>query len=83
MAIFTIVVATMKKDSTQESVLDELNDKITKLDDRGWICLGDILYHANAVSQVMIPHTTMGGDVAAMRPQWDAHAALEIGRAHV
>lgn len=76
MASFTIVVATMKHDSTQESVLDELNKKVSKLDESGWICVGDIIYHTNAVSQIMIPIATMGGDVAAMRSQWDAHAAL-------
>lgn len=76
MAVFTIVVATMKHDSTQESVLEELNKKTAKLDKSDWIRVGDIIYHTNAVSQIMIPRTTFGHDVTLMRPQWDAHAAL-------
>ena len=73
---FTIVVATMKHDSTQDSVLKELQDKIEVLLEKGWICLADVLYHKNAVSQIMIPINTSGGDVAFMRPIWDKHWAL-------
>lgn len=71
--VYTILCAMMRHDSTQESVLKELQDKIEVLLEKGWICLADIVYHKNAVSQIMIPINTSGGDVAFMRPEWDKH----------
>ena len=73
---FTIVTATMKNGSTQDSVLKDLDDKINRLLKEGWICVHDIVYHKNAVSQIMIPLATSGSDVALMRPEWDKHWAL-------
>jgi hypothetical protein len=72
---WTVVGSTMKHGSTSESVLDELNKKIAKLAESGWICVGDTVYHTNAVSQIMIPIATSGCDVARMRPEWDKHWA--------
>ena len=73
---YTILTAVMKNGSTQDSVLKELDDKIKGLDEKGWICVADVVYHKNAVSQIMIPIATSGGDVALMRPIWDKHWAL-------
>jgi hypothetical protein len=73
---WTVVVSTMKHDSTQESVLKELNDKIDVLLEKGWICVADIVYYKNAVSQIMIPVSTWGHDVVRMRPEWDKYWAL-------
>ena len=68
---YTIVTAVMKHDSTQETVLNELAEKINTLENRGWICVGSIVYFKNAVTQVMIPINTSGSDVAIMQPTID------------
>ena len=72
---YTIVVATMKHGCTQESVLKELDDKVETLLKKGWICVADVMYRKNAVSQIMIPVSTSGGDVARMRSHWDDYWA--------
>ena len=73
---YAVLTAKMNHDSTQDSVLKELDDKINDLGGKGWICVADVVYHKNAVSQIMIPIATSGGDVALMRPAWDKHWAL-------
>ena len=72
---YTIVTSVMKHDSTQETVLNELSEKINTLEDRGWICVGSIVYFKNAVSQAMIPINTSGADVASMQPVIDKFLA--------
>jgi hypothetical protein len=73
---WTAIVTTMKHDSTQDNVLNELEDKINFLLQQGWICVGDMLYHKNAVSQIMVELSTSGEDLALMRPAWDRYWAL-------
>jgi hypothetical protein len=73
---YNIVTATMKHDSTQETVLNELDKKVDDLIGKGWICLGTIVYFKNSVSQVMIPVSTRGSDVAEMQPEIERHMSL-------
>jgi len=70
---YTIVTAVMKYDSTQESVLTELADKTASLMTLGWICIGNVVYFKNAVTQVMIPINTSGADIARMQPVIDKY----------
>ena len=52
---FTIVSAMMTKETTSREIMIELNDKVSKLEQNGWVCFGNVSYFVNGVSQAMIP----------------------------
>ena len=52
---FTIVSAMMTKESISREIMIELKEKVSKLEQNGWVCFGNVSYFVNGVSQAMIP----------------------------
>jgi hypothetical protein len=51
--MYTIVSSIMKRHSTTDDVIFELNEKVTNLAKQGWVPYGEVVYFLNGVSQTL------------------------------
>lgn len=70
---YTILIATMKRDTTVEELFAEMKEKVDTLLAKGWMRFGDVLYYRNAITQSMIPIDTTAYEISLIRIELAKH----------
>lgn len=69
--MYTIVAATMKHDSTHDTVLSDLKQKVNALYRKGWIPIGSTTFYVNAATQAMVPIGTKPNELSSIYSELD------------